>query len=294
MYSITTWFGIFLYKDSKLFDSVLFPQDAKQLSEIIIRLRNNEILDEEKKIIKNSTLVCEPRLSSIGTYKPLDPFFDEHSMSSEQFGFSIDLLQEAMVIVSSHLVLEDLKKTDYQIVQMINSIDECIKMSNLLQERLDYWLFFPSDKKDVKPVMDLIDQVENTMHELENKVNDEMTRLAPNTSEVIGPILAARLLSVAGTMHRLACFPASSIQILGAEKAFFRFRKEGGNPPKHGIIFQHPLINTASRRIRGRIARRLAATIMLAARADVFTKRDISDDLKESLSEDIKQIKKNQ
>ncbi|MFO8077973.1 MAG: C/D box methylation guide ribonucleoprotein complex aNOP56 subunit, partial [Thermoplasmatota archaeon] len=108
------------------------------------------------------------------------------------------------------------------------------------------------------------------------------------------PLLSARLLAVAGTMHRLACFPASSIQLLGAEKAFFRFKKEGGNPPKHGVIFQHPLINKSPRKLRGRIARMLAAKIMLAARADVFTKRDISSMLKQSLQEDIKEIKKNQ
>jgi len=67
-------------------------------------------------------------------------------------------------------------------------------------------------------------------------------------------------------MERLATMPASTVQLLGAEKALFRFKKEGGKPPKHGVIFQHPLINKASRKNRGKIARILAAKIAIAAK----------------------------
>jgi nucleolar protein 56 len=97
-------------------------------------------------------------------------------------------------------------------------------------------------------------------------------------------------MSLAGGMERLACMPASTIQLLGAEKALFRFKKEGGRPPKHGVIFQHPLINRAPRRNRGKIARILAAKIAIAAKADVFTKRNISDDLKDDMKRRIRGI----
>ncbi len=294
MYSVTTWFGIFLYQNDEFIDSVLFPHDVKQLSERFIRMRNNGILAEEKKIIRDDTVVGESRLSSIGVYRPRDSFFEQIDIDGEPFGFSVELLQKAMLLASDRLVFDDLDRKDYQIVQMINSIDECVQISNLLKERLDCWLIFPTDENDVQPVTDLIGQVDEKMHQLEESITVEIMQLAPNTTELIGPLLSARLLAVAGTMHRLACFPASSIQLLGAEKAFFRFKKEGGNPPKHGVIFQHPLINQSPRKLRGRIARMLAAKIMLAARADVFTKRDISSILKQSLQEDIKEIKKNQ
>ncbi|MFO8078522.1 MAG: hypothetical protein R6U21_07780, partial [Thermoplasmatota archaeon] len=250
MYSVTTWFGIFLYQNDELVDSVLFPHDVKQLSEIFICLYNNEVLPEEIKVIGKDTVVGEYRLSSIGKYRPRDHFFEQIDISCEDFGFSLDLLQKALVQTSNQLVFEDLERKDYQIVQMINSIDELVQISNLLKERLDCWLIFPTDENDVQPVTDLIGQVDEKMHQLEESITVEITQLAPNTTELIGPLLSARLLAVAGTMHRLACFPASSIQLLGAEKAFFRFKKEGGNPPKHGVIFQHPLINKSPRKLR--------------------------------------------
>ena len=85
--------------------------------------------------------------------------------------------------------------------------------------------------------------------------------------------------------------PASTIQILGAEKALFRYKKEGGKPPKHGVIFQHSYINKAHRAIRGKIARIFASKIAIAAKADFFTKRDISKELKKDMNKRIKDIK---
>ena len=100
------------------------------------------------------------------------------------------------------------------------------------------------------------------------------------------------MISLAGGIDRLAIMPASTVQILGAEKALFRFKKEGGKPPKHGIIFQNSSINRASRTIRGKIARLYASKIAIAARADAFTKRDISNELRKDLDNRIKEIKK--
>jgi nucleolar protein 56 len=106
-----------------------------------------------------------------------------------------------------------------------------------------------------------------------------------------GPLIGARLISIAGGINRLAIMPASTIQILGAEKALFRFRKEGGKPPKYGVIFQHPYIKKSSREKRGKIARIFASKISIAAKADVFTKKDISKDLMKDLNNRIKEIK---
>jgi nucleolar protein 56 len=85
--------------------------------------------------------------------------------------------------------------------------------------------------------------------------------------------------------------PASTIQILGAEKALFRFKKEGGKPPKHGVIFQHSYIKKSQKEIRGKIARIFASKISIAAKADVFTKRYIYKDLKNEVEERIREIK---
>ena len=118
-----------------------------------------------------------------------------------------------------------------------------------------------------------------------------MEKIAPNTTKLAGPLIGARLISIAGGMERLAIMPASTIQILGAEKAFFRYKKEGGKPPKHGVIFQQSLINKSPYKIRGKIARVLATKISIAIKADVFTKRDISVELLENLEKRVKEIR---
>jgi nucleolar protein 56 len=85
--------------------------------------------------------------------------------------------------------------------------------------------------------------------------------------------------------------PASTIQVLGAEKALFRALRTGGKPPKHGVIFQHPAIHRSPKWQRGKIARALAAKLAIAARIDAFTGEYRADELREQLEERIKEIK---
>jgi nucleolar protein 56 len=144
----------------------------------------------------------------------------------------------------------------------------------------------------VKPFEKTLEAVNEEMRRLENQIESDMNTIAPNTSAIIGPLIGARLISLAGGMQRMAMLPASTIQILGAEKALFRFKKEGGRPPKHGIIFQHPLVNRAVRAERGRIARLLATKISTAVKADVFTKRDVTKELLQDLEMRLKEIRK--
>ena len=101
--------------------------------------------------------------------------------------------------------------------------------------------------------------------------------ICPNISKVAGPEIAAKLVSHVGSLKRLSVLPSSTIQVLGAENALFKHLKNRRiKPPKHGIIFQHPRISGSPKAVRGRIARALAAKITIAAKADGFTKRDIS------------------
>jgi len=130
------------------------------------------------------------------------------------------------------------------------------------------------------------------MKRLEQQIEKDMTTIAPNTTKIIGPLIGARLIALSGGMHRMALLPTSTIQILGAEKALFRFKKEGGKPPKHGVIFQHPLINKAGKTERGRLARMLAIKTSMAIKADVFTKRDITEYLEKTMDERIQEIRK--
>jgi len=101
-------------------------------------------------------------------------------------------------------------------------------------------------------------------------VESTMKRIAPNTTEVAGATIGARLIAKAGGLDRLARLPASTIQVLGAEKALFRALRTGARPPKHGILFQHDAVHTAPKWQRGKIARALANKIAIAARIDYY------------------------
>jgi nucleolar protein 56 len=114
---------------------------------------------------------------------------------------------------------------------------------------------------------------------LSNYISNLCKDIAPNIHKLAGPILGAKLIEKAGSLRKLALMPASTIQVLGAEKAMFRALKTHAKPPKHGLIFQHPYVHSTSRKKRGSNARRLAAKLAIAARADLFTGNFIADDL---------------
>jgi nucleolar protein 56 len=97
-----------------------------------------------------------------------------------------------------------------------------------------------------------------------------MAIVAPNIKELLTAPVGARVIAKAGSLNKLAILPASTIQILGAEKALFRSLRTGANPPKHGLLFQHSLIHSAPRWQRGKIARALASKLAIAARIDLF------------------------
>ena len=83
--------------------------------------------------------------------------------------------------------------------------------------------------------------------------------------------------------------PASTIQVLGAEKALFRALKTGSNPPKHGLLFQHAVVHAAPRWQRGKIARAVAAKAAIASRVDVHG-AGLNTTLLEKLNIRVKEI----
>merc|ERR1711967_224527 len=98
-----------------------------------------------------------------------------------------------------------------------------------------------------------------------------MLRVSPNLKTLIGDRVAARLISHAGSLSSLAKYPASTVQILGAEKALFRALKTKGNTPKYGLIFHSSFIGRAQQKNKGRISRYLANKCSIASRIDCFS-----------------------
>lgn len=105
-------------------------------------------------------------------------------------------------------------------------------------------------EKNLKIVQSMAQQMLD-LHELrknlEEHVESEMEIVAPNLSAILGPAVGARILGRAGSLSKLASMPASTIQVIGAEKALFRSLKTGAQPPKHGILFQHTMVHAAPR-----------------------------------------------
>ena len=148
------------------------------------------------------------------------------------------------------------------------------------------------DMEYIKTLAGIILELYDLRKTLETYIEAIMKEVAPNITALVGPKLGARLLSLAGGLEALARLPASTIQVLGAEKALFRALRTGGKPPKHGVIFQFPAIHRSPRWQRGKIARALAAKLAIAAKIDYFTGRFIGDKLVEELNKRIEEIKK--
>merc|ERR1712071_34797 len=106
--------------------------------------------------------------------------------------------------------------------------------------------------------------------ELSAYLRSKMSLVAPNLSALIGEQVGARLISHAGSLTNLAKYPASTVQILGAEKALFRALKTKGNTPKYGLIFHSSFIGLAGAKNKGRISRYLANKCTIASRIDCF------------------------
>ncbi len=276
MYQITKWFGTFLIENGKVKKYTLFENDKNSLHKKLKKMQENQILNEEKKLSKGFKVkVFEKRLEKIGEYNKNQENLDL-LINPEDFGFSEETLNEISTDYAKEKLKIRLSSEDLQIIQMVNALDDLIQTSNLLSERIAIWQQLPSSKNKIRHFEQLFENVKKEIKNLESQIEGDMQKIAPNIRNVAGSLIGARLISIAGGLEKLALMPSSTVQILGAEKALFRYKKEGGKPPKHGVIFQHHLIKKASKSSRGKIARKLAAKISIASKADAFTKRDIT------------------
>ena len=106
----------------------------------------------------------------------------------------------------------------------------------------------------------------------------QMMEIAPNFSELATPTIAAQLLSKAGSLKHLAELPGSTIQVMGAEEALFSHLKTKTKPPKHGYLFNHPLVKPLPKHARGRMARTLAGKLAICIRVDMFGKKRVVEE----------------
>ncbi|UCC18800.1 MAG: C/D box methylation guide ribonucleoprotein complex aNOP56 subunit [Promethearchaeota archaeon] len=146
---------------------------------------------------------------------------------------------------------------------------------------------------DLSMIQNYAEQIislDNYRLKLETYLEGLLKRFAPNINSLIGSLIGAKLIAKAGGLQKLAYMPASRIQLLGAEKALYRFLKTGEKRPKHGLIFQWNQIRSSKPWVRGKIARVVAGKIGVAAKLDYFRGEFIGDTLSQEIEEKIKEI----
>jgi len=126
---------------------------------------------------------------------------------------------------------------------------------------------------------------------IEERIKELVSDYLPSTCLLLGPMLAARLCVEAHGRARLARLPSGTVQILGAEKAFFNHLKTGDLPPKHGHIFMHPWISRSPHWVRGKISRLVANKTSIAVRCDHFGGETWSKELIEEIGQRVETIK---
>lgn len=127
--------------------------------------------------------------------------------------------------------------------------------------------------------------------QLAEYLRTKMSDVAPNLATLLGEQVGARLISHAGSLTNLAKYPASTIQILGAEKALFRALKTRGNTPKYGLLFHSTFVGRAGSKNKGRISRYLANKCAIASRIDCFNEqstRIFGEKLREQVEDRLK------
>jgi nucleolar protein 56 len=241
---------------------------------------------------------------------------------------TIDLparLYDVSVTLTKNDIRKFSEKKDKLIVESVRALDELDQILNIVSERLREWyaLHYPhierkiqnnytfaqkvsqgltgkdtmgtplqsDDHETIKAFARQIVQLFDERKELEAYITTGTQKIAPNLSSLLGPVLAARLMSAVGGLDELSKLPSSTIQVLGAEKALFRHLRTGAKPPKHGLIFQHPLVNRAPRKHRGKISRSLAAKIAILSRVDCYSSRFVADEIEEELLQRISRLK---
>ena len=227
-------------------------------------------------------------------------------------GFAADeteyyrLLHEATVAATRAAVEAAETADDKQLIHAVRAMDDCTRVSNELAERVAEWGGSQFEDADVgieyarelaetdesDPLVSLAARIRDLDDEatrLRAHVERSAPEVAPNLSALAEPVLAARLIALAGGLESLAKKPAGTVQVLGAEEALFAHLRGRAPSPKHGVIFTHEAVSGTAPENRGSAARALAGKLAIAARVDHYS-GERKPELDEQLRERIERI----
>ncbi|ELZ17279.1 Pre-mRNA processing ribonucleoprotein, binding domain-containing protein [Haloterrigena salina JCM 13891] len=222
-----------------------------------------------------------------------------------------DALRAATTAAARAAVTEREAADDRQLVHAVRAMDDCTRTANELAERLAEWagtvdpdagtgvgyareLASRDETPDAAPdaLVSLAERVAglaNEADELREYVERTAPTVAPNLAAMAGPVLAARLLSLAGGLESLAKKPSGTVQVLGAEDALFAHLRGHAPSPKHGIIYTHDAVRGTHPDERGSAARAVAGKLAIAARVDHYS-GELKPELEAELEERIETI----
>ncbi|VVB53862.1 putative NOP5 family protein [uncultured archaeon] len=292
---IRTWFGIFNVdvENNTIINAEIFPKDLSSITKRLL---------QEPLLLRGNVAGSDLRNLAVKY---------GFAGSNDEYG---RLLHELEIMLAKEQVAQTVTP-DRRIIAAVEAIDDLNETGNVLSERLREWYIMnfedtmlkgeelarkiigldePGKAADLKIMQSfsssLVASYETRDH-IEEYLKENMPLIAPNITCIAGHILGARLLSIAGSLEKLAFMPSSTIQVIGANNALFKHLKGKAPSPKHGVIFRHPLINTAPKWQRGKIARVLAAKISLASRYDLYS-GEVKEDLQRELRSKVEAIRK--
>lgn len=292
----------YLEKTSLEFKNFRFNLE-EQLNKIGLFKKRNDILAKYKKI--NEELIKKKVSEAAGqidiliiqTIETLDIIKKSLSLFTnrlrEWYGLHFPELTDKVIednILLARMVSVLGKRENYTFEKINTTFNLKDNQIKSLVERASKSMGANIDLNAIQGYANQILSLNSYRQELEDYLNELMEKSAPNLNSIVGSLIGAKLIAKAGGLKKLAYMPASRIQLLGAEKALYRFLKTGEKRPKHGLIFQWKQIRSSKPWIRGKISRIIAGKIGIASKVDFFSGEFIGDILSKEIEEKIKEI----
>lgn len=219
-------------------------------------------------------------IQAIATIDHLDKAVNTFSMRVREW-YSWHFPELVRIVSENHkyakcaLFIQDKKRlSEDDLHALAHIVDEDEAVARAIIEAARVSMGQDISEQDMENVMTFAKrtvQLTDYRKSLGNYLVAKMGVVAPNLAALIGETVGARLISHAGSLTNLAKYPASTVQILGAEKALFRALKTKGNTPKYGLIYHSSFIGRAGQKNKGRISRFLANKTSIASRIDNFS-----------------------
>lgn len=227
-------------------------------------------IDDDKIIVKAIKLL-EQRTENL--HKEAQRFRDWYALHFPELEREIDEDQELVRILS--------EETDREKMTSFESLAETSKGKKMAEEDLEFL------REEAEKLSEGFERRED----LEEYIEEKVKATSPNTSRLLGPILTAKIIALSGSLEDLAKSPSSTVQMLGAEKALFRFMSGDGSPPKHGVLFEHRFVGSLPEDTRGKMSRFMANKTVMAARLDLYGDKMKGNELREEAREKYEELK---